>query len=76
MPIAAIGPKRRAAPHRRNRALQDGIHWPMMGLVRTVALENDGSASRFMIFLLNSAVLADQKWPHQAAENVQPRQGR
>jgi hypothetical protein len=48
----------------------------MMGLVRAVALENDGPASRLMIFLLNSAVLADQKWPHQATENVQPRSGR
>jgi hypothetical protein len=37
---------------------------------------NDGPASRFMIFLLNPAVLADQKCPHQAAENVQPRVGR
>jgi len=76
MPTAAEGPERRIAAQRRNRALQGGIHWPMMGLVRAVALENDGAASRFMIFLLNSAVLADQKWPHQAAENVQPRSGR
>jgi len=76
MPTAAIAQSRHAAAQRRNRALQGGIHWPMMGLVRAVALENDGPARRLMIFLLNSAVLADQKWPHQAAENVQPRSGR
>jgi len=37
---------------------------------------SDGRESRFMIFVLNPAVLADQKCPHQAAQNVQPRPGR
>jgi hypothetical protein len=29
-----------------------------------------------MIFVLNAAALADQEWPNQAAQNMQPRQGR
>jgi len=53
----------------RNTLADDGF-----GSVRRTC--NDGPEIRFMIFLLNTAVLADQKCPHRAAQNVQPRQGR
>jgi hypothetical protein len=34
---------------------------------------NDGPESRYMIFRLNSPMLADQKRPHAGAQNMQPR---